>query len=98
LQDDDFGFDSDLEKSLKAPGQFEHWDSAVRALTSVNTFGGVKVDISKPLTPNFVVRHSVQLGESPQDPNASAHYSFMAQVFNESGVIVSTLDQNGELT
>lgn len=80
---------------LKAPGQFEAWDGDVRRLTSVATFKGAKVEVSKPLTPNFVLKHALQLGDSPAGGNS--HYSFMAQVFNESGVIMSTLDQHGAL-
>jgi hypothetical protein len=87
---------SALESSaLKPPGQFEHWDGEVRRLTSLATFKGAKVDQSKPLTPNFVVRHAVQLGCDSQDPAGGAHYSFMGQVFNDTGVMMSTLDWNG---
>lgn len=82
---------------MTAPGQYEQWDSSVRKLTQVPTFAGAKADVSKPITPNFVLRHSVQLGESPSNPQASEHYSLMAQVFNDSGVMMSTLDQNGTL-
>jgi hypothetical protein len=84
-------------KELKAPGQFEAWDSELRRLTSVHTFKGAKVDIMKPMTPNFMVRHAVQLGDSPMNPNANEHYSFMAQVFNDYAVAMSTLDQYGSL-
>jgi hypothetical protein len=103
-EDDSFGEDFGLGSSeidnnvvagVKAPGQFEHWDNDVRRLTHLHAFKGVKIDVSKPITTNFVLRHSVQLGESPSNPQANEHYSFMAQVFNESGVMMSTLDQNG---
>lgn len=66
-------------------------------MTSVPTFKGAKVDQSKPITPNFVVRHAVQLGCESPDPNGAAHYSFMGQVFNDTGVVMSTLDWNGTL-
>ena len=67
----------------------------MRRLTSVHAFKGCKMDVSKVLTPNFVLRHSVQLGDSPANPQANEHYSFMAQVYNDNGVMMSTLDQYG---
>ena len=96
---DEFGLDipSADASNIKAPGQFETWDQSCRALTQVACFKGAKLQNTKPITPNFVVQHNVQLGESPQDPNASEHYSVMAQVFNETGVVMSTLHQNGVL-
>jgi hypothetical protein len=96
---DEFGLDipSADASDVKAPGQFETWDQSCRALTQVACFKGAKLQNTKPITPNFVVQHNVQLGESPQDPNASEHYSVMAQVFNETGVVMSTLHQNGVL-
>ena len=97
---DEFGLDipsAEERSDVKAPGQFETWDQSCRALTQVQTFKGAKLSNTKPITPNFVVQHNVQLGESPQDPNASEHYSVMAQVFNESGVVMSTWHQNGVL-
>jgi len=81
--------------TLKPPGQLEQWSAAMQALTTVATFKGAKVDQSKPLTPNFVVRHAVQLGCEARDPAESAQYSFMGQVFNDTGVLMSTLDWNG---
>jgi hypothetical protein len=96
---DEFGLsgeESELSAlGIKAPGQFENWDGEVRRLTHVGVFKGAKLDVSKPITPNFVLRHSVQLGESPSNPQASEHYSFMGQVFNDRGVLMATLDQNG---
>jgi hypothetical protein len=97
---EDFGLSpSSLEGSteIKAPGQFEQWDGEVKRLTGVHTFKGAKVDITKPLSPNFMIRHAIQLGDSPMNPNANEHYSFMAQVFNDTGVAMSTLDQYGAL-
>mmetsp|Transcript_79805 Transcript_79805/g.159357 ORF Transcript_79805/g.159357 Transcript_79805/m.159357 type:complete len:354 (-) Transcript_79805:223-1284(-) len=96
---DEFGLDeNDKQMSalgIKPPGQFEQWDGDIRRLTHLQAFKGAKVDVSKPITPNFVLRHSIQLGESPSNPQANEHYSFMAQVFNDRGVMMGTLDQNG---
>ena len=55
-------------------------DAEVRKLTSLGTFKGAKAEVSKTITTNFVLRHAVQLGDSPANPNAQEHYSFMAQV------------------
>ena len=89
---------SALDVQLRPPGQVENWDSEVRRLVQLQTYKGFKFEIAKPMTPNFVVKHSVQLGESNHNPNAQEHYSFMTQVFNDKMALISTLDQNGRVS
>lgn len=92
--DFDMSGESSLEEGLKAPGPLESWDGEARRLTGLNTFLGAKIEVAKPLSPNFVMRHSAQLGSSPSG-QGSEHYSCSAQVFNENVICVGTLDQNG---
>ena len=97
---DDFGLhvpSSDGSVEVKPPGQFETWDQNCRALTQIATFKGAKVSNTKLISPSFLIQHNIQLGESPHDPNASEHYSIMVQVFNETGVMMSTWHQSGTL-
>jgi hypothetical protein len=55
------------------------------------------MELAKQITPFFGLRHSVQLGDSPSNPNAQEHYSLMATLGSDIGYILSTLDQNGSI-
>ncbi len=91
-----YGVESTL---LKPPGPLDSWDNDIKRFVQVSTHKGLKIDVSKPLSPNFMLRHSVQLGESHCSATASEDYSFTTQAFNESGVIVGTIHpMNGKGT
>lgn len=90
-----YGVESTL---LKPPGQFETWEQGTKRYVQLPVHKGMKFDIAKPLTPNFMLRHGVTLGESNYSPTATEDYSLQAQVFNETGVIVGTVHpMNGTL-
>ena len=82
------------EEKLKGPGQFERREEDVKKVTSVNTFEGARVDVSKPMTPLFALSHSIMLGSSPH-PNATSHYKLGATVGDGERVCVATVDQHG---
>ena len=83
------------QERLRSPGQFERREEEVKKLTSVNTFEGARVDVSKPMTPLFALSHNIMLGSSPNNPNANSHYKLGATVGDGERVCVATVDQHG---
>jgi hypothetical protein len=100
MEGTDSGFPLDSisnSKKLRTPGLYDSWEGEVRRVTQVHAHKGLKMELAKQITPFFGLRHSVQLGDSPSNPNAQEHYSLMATLGSDIGYILSTLDQNGSI-
>eukprot|EP00804_Cyclotella_cryptica_P000185 CCRYP_016170-RA/>CCRYP_016170-RA protein AED:0.20 eAED:-0.12 QI:0/0/0/1/0/0/2/0/346 len=78
--------------SCPNPGPLEAatWD--VRRLTSLDTYDGVRVDISKQLSPYFAVVHSFHLGTSMLPDGRNSSYSFTTQMNDEEGFSMARVD------
>ncbi|KAL7540487.1 hypothetical protein ACHAWF_006691 [Thalassiosira exigua] len=74
------------------PGPLEAatWD--VRRLTSLDTYDGVRVDISKQLSPYFAAVHSFHLGTTMLPDGKSNSYGFTAQMNDEEGFAMARVD------
>jgi len=77
--------------AIPNPGPYEGATMPAKRLTSLDTYDGFRMDISKPLSPFNVVIHSFWLGTSLPDGRTST-YSFVNQVANEDGLAMVRLD------
>lgn len=78
--------------SCPNPGPLEAatWD--VRRLVSLDTYDGVRVDISKQLSPYFAVVHSFHLGTSMLPDGRTSSYGFTTQMNDEEGFCMARVD------
>ncbi|KAL7430691.1 hypothetical protein ACHAXH_001937 [Discostella pseudostelligera] len=77
---------------ISNPGPLEAstWD--VRRLTSLDTYDGMRCDISKQLSPYFAVVHSFQLGTSGLPEGKNSNYCLSAQMNDEAGFLMCRMD------
>eukprot|EP00986_Skeletonema_menzelii_P008478 scaffold3598_cov139-Skeletonema_menzelii.AAC.2 len=66
------------------------WD--VRRLVSLDTYDGVRVDISKQLSPYFACVHSFHLGTSMLPDGKNCSYGFTTQMNDEEGFMMARVD------
>mmetsp|Transcript_9662 Transcript_9662/g.15977 ORF Transcript_9662/g.15977 Transcript_9662/m.15977 type:complete len:381 (+) Transcript_9662:63-1205(+) len=78
--------------SCPNPGPLEMatWD--VRRLVSLDTYDGVRVDISKQLSPYFACVHSFHLGTSMLPDGKNCSYGFTTQMNDEEGFMMARVD------
>lgn len=97
VEDKNFGMlNEPLARVIKAPGPLDRWHDDVKRLTAIHTYQGMKIEVQKPITPNFALTHRLQMGGSPYGAQGPPqHYQFGCQVFNEKCVAVSQLDIQG---
>jgi mitochondrial import receptor subunit TOM40 len=78
--------------SVPNPGPLEAstWD--VRRLTSLDTYDGMRCDISKQLSPYFAVVHSFQLGTSGLPEGKNSNYCMTSQMNDENGFMMCRVD------
>ena len=90
--DDDIAKAAAFVSSCPNPGPLEAatWD--VRRLVSLDTYDGVRVDISKQLSPYFAVVHSFALGTTMLPDGKNASYGFTAQMNDEEGFMMARVD------
>lgn len=78
--------------SIPNPGPFEQASSDARRLVMLDTHDGFRCDINKQLSPYMAVVHSFWLGTSMIPDGRSKTYSFLAQVADESGLLMARVD------
>ncbi|KAL3786463.1 hypothetical protein ACHAW5_003530 [Stephanodiscus triporus] len=90
--DDDIAKAASMVSSCPNPGPLEAatWD--VRRLTSLDTYDGVRIDVSKQLSPYFSVVHSFHLGTSMLPDSRNSSYGFTAQMNDEEGFMMARVD------
>eukprot|EP00569_Conticribra_weissflogii_P019894 CAMPEP_0171420518 /NCGR_PEP_ID=MMETSP0881-20121228/34_1 /TAXON_ID=67004 /ORGANISM="Thalassiosira weissflogii, Strain CCMP1336" /LENGTH=256 /DNA_ID=CAMNT_0011938819 /DNA_START=32 /DNA_END=798 /DNA_ORIENTATION=+ len=78
--------------SCPNPGPLEAatWD--VRRLTSLDTYDGLRVDISKQLSPFFAVVHSFHLGTTMLPDGRTSSYGMTVQMNDEEGFSMARVD------
>eukprot|EP00584_Thalassiosira_punctigera_P013011 CAMPEP_0172556698 /NCGR_PEP_ID=MMETSP1067-20121228/68331_1 /TAXON_ID=265564 ORGANISM="Thalassiosira punctigera, Strain Tpunct2005C2" /NCGR_SAMPLE_ID=MMETSP1067 /ASSEMBLY_ACC=CAM_ASM_000444 /LENGTH=387 /DNA_ID=CAMNT_0013345575 /DNA_START=56 /DNA_END=1219 /DNA_ORIENTATION=- len=90
--DDDIAKAAASVSSCPNPGPLEAatWD--VRRLVTLDTYDGVRVDISKQLSPFFAVVHSFHLGTTMLPEGQSSSYGFTTQMNDEEGFMMARVD------
>ncbi|KAL7530162.1 hypothetical protein ACHAXR_003341 [Thalassiosira sp. AJA248-18] len=90
--DDDIAKAAASVSSCPNPGPLEAatWD--VRRLVTLDTYDGVRVDISKQLSPYFAVVHSFHLGTTMLPDGKNASYGFTTQMNDEEGFMMARVD------
>lgn len=90
--DDDIARAASLVSSCPNPGPLEAatWD--VRRLTSLDTYDGARIDVSKQLSPYFSVVHAFHLGTSMLPDARNSSYGFTAQMNDEEGFMMARVD------
>ena len=78
--------------SCPNPGPLEGatWD--VRRLTSLDTYDGIRVDISKQLSPYFAVVHNFHLGTTMLPDGKNCSYGMTTQMNDEDGFMMARVD------
>lgn len=64
----------------------------MRRLVSLDTYDGVRVDITKQLSPYFAAVHSFALGTSMLPDGKNCSYGFTAQMNDEEGFVMARVD------
>lgn len=90
--DDDIAKAAASVSSCPNPGPLEAatWDC--RRLVTLDTYDGIRVDISKQLSPFFAVVHSFHLGTTMLPDGKSASYGFTAQMNDDEGFMMARVD------
>ncbi|KAL3815975.1 hypothetical protein ACHAXA_008934 [Cyclostephanos tholiformis] len=90
--DDSIARAASTVSSCSNPGPLEGatWD--VRRLTSLDTYDGARIDVSKQLSPYFSVVHSFHLGTSMLPDSRNSSYGFTAQMNDEEGFMMARVD------
>lgn len=79
--------------SFPNPGPFEQaMMSGGKSLVSLDSFDGFRCDISKQLSPYMAVFHSFWLGTTMLPDGKKSTYTFMTQVANDDGLLMSRVD------
>ena len=73
------------------PGPYEQAIMPCKAITSLDTYDGFRMEIQKQLSPFMVVMHNFSLGTSLPDGSNKA-YTFLTQVADENGVVMTSFD------
>lgn len=81
-----------LVSSCPNPGPLESATYDTRRLTTLDTYDGVRVDISKQLSPYFACVHSFHLGTSMLPDGRNASYGFTTQMNDEEGFSMARVD------
>lgn len=75
------------------PGPYEQaMMTSGKSIVTLDTFDGFRCDISKQLSPYMAVFHSFWLGTSMLPDGRKSTYTFMTQVANEDGLLMSRVD------
>ena len=92
IEDDNITKAAAIVSSCPNPGPLEGatWD--VRRLTTLDTYDGVRVDISKQLSPYFAVVHSFHLGTSMLPDGKNSSYGITTQMNDEEGFLMARVD------
>jgi mitochondrial import receptor subunit TOM40 len=90
-----------VRKPLPYPGPFDGMAGQSRSVTNLmDSFDGFQFSLSKPLTPQFAVNHSILMGTSmiPKQLGA-ATYNFGANVAYKGGdiLLISRIDKMGRM-
>jgi len=78
------------------PGSYENFSSDIRRLIMLDVHDGCRFDVSKPLSPLFSVVHSFWLGTAMLPDGSNSNYAFVAQVADETGVMMCRLDPTNQ--
>jgi mitochondrial import receptor subunit TOM40 len=78
--------------AIPNPGPYEQAAMEAKRLVSVDTFDGMRFDISKQLSPYMAVVHSFWLGTSMIPDGRNKSYSFITQVVDEAGLLFTRID------
>lgn len=65
---------------------------AGKGVVTLDTHDGFRCDVSKQLSPYFAVVHSFWLGTSMLPDGRNRHYNFVAQVADETGLLMARVD------
>lgn len=90
--DDDIAKAAASVSSCPNPGPLEMATYDVRRLVSLDTYDGVRVDISKQLSPYFACVHSFHLGTSMLPDGKNCSYGFTTQMNDEEGFMMARVD------
>lgn len=78
--------------SIPNPGPYEQAAMEGKRLVSIDTFDGMRFDISKQLSPYMAVVHSFWLGTSMLPDGRNKSYSFITQIADEAGLLFTRID------
>ena len=78
--------------SIPNPGPYEQAAVDGKRLVSIDTFDGLRFDISKQLSPYMAVVHSFWLGTNMLPDGRNKTYSFITQIADEQGLLFSRVD------
>jgi len=90
--DDDIAKAAASVSSCPNPGSLEMATYDVRRLVSLDTYDGVRVDISKQLSPYFACVHSFHLGTTMLPDGKNCSYGFTTQMNDEEGFMMARVD------
>mmetsp|Transcript_28101 Transcript_28101/g.42290 ORF Transcript_28101/g.42290 Transcript_28101/m.42290 type:complete len:381 (+) Transcript_28101:65-1207(+) len=90
--DDDIAKAAASVSSCPNPGPLEMATYDVRRLVSLDTYDGVRVDISKQLSPYFACVHSFHLGTTMLPDGKNCSYGFTTQMNDEEGFMMARVD------
>lgn len=78
--------------SISNPGPYEQASMDSKRLVMLDTHDGFRFDINKQLSPYMAVVHSFHLGTSMIPDGRTKTYSFLAQVADETGLLMARVD------
>lgn len=78
--------------SIPNPGPYEQAAGDAKRLVSLDTFDGLRFDISKQLSPYMAVVHSFWLGTHMIPDGRNKSYSFITQIADEAGLLFTRVD------
>mmetsp|Transcript_29693 Transcript_29693/g.49007 ORF Transcript_29693/g.49007 Transcript_29693/m.49007 type:complete len:377 (-) Transcript_29693:51-1181(-) len=78
--------------SIPNPGPYEQAAAEGKRLVSLDTFDGMRFDISKQLSPYMAVVHSFWLGTTMIPDGRNKSYSFITQIADEAGLLFTRID------
>ena len=83
---------SAAKMSIPNPGPYEQSAVDGKRLVSIDTFDGLRFDISKQLSPFMAVVHSFWLGTNMIPDGRNKTYSFITQIADEQGLLFTRID------
>jgi mitochondrial import receptor subunit TOM40 len=78
--------------SIPNPGPYEQAAMDGKRLVSLDTFDGMRFDVSKQLSPFMAVVHSFWLGTSMIPDGRNKTYAFISQLATEQGLLFARVD------
>lgn len=79
--------------SFPNPGPYDNaMGSCGKGDVTLDTFDGFRCDISKQIAPHMAVFHSFWMGTNMLPEGKKSTYNFMAQVFDERGLLMARVD------